>query len=173
MRKTMNQALQRARDVCRKIGAGEAGMEGRELTRGLVTLLAILGILLPWATLDGHASALSGSKLAPYALFGAERGFLFSVSWYGALALILAPIVTIIAVGHGFFLMIMGRRALRSHFVGAAAPLLMLLVAGSILSGDSPSLGWFVIPGVGMIVTAAAQGILFAEAMVEGDRNPA
>ena len=91
----------------------------------------------------------------------------------GLLALILAPIVTIIAVGHGFFQMIMGRRALRSHFVGAAAPLLMLLVAGSILSGDSPSLGWFVIPGVGMIVTAAAQGILFAEAMVEGDRNPA
>ena len=146
----------------------DLGMETQDLMRCMVALIAMAGFLLPWITLDGHGSSLTGSEAIAYAITSPERATLFGTSMIGAVALLLVPTVTGACVLYGLVQLIRGRHSLASHLMGTLLPIMMILATGTIASSDGFRIAGMAMPGIGMAITTLAQGILFLDALVEG-----
>ena len=144
------------------------GIDRATLTRTMLILAALAGMLFPWVKLDGYREAMTGAELVAYALTSPERVSIFGVSKLGTTAVLLVPTLSLAAAAYGFFRIIQEGRALGAHLTGAVLPVLMVLLYGPIASSDGPALGTVTIPGAGVFVTMTAQAALFVEAMVSG-----
>ena len=144
------------------------GIDRATLTRTMLILAALAGMLFPWLKLDGYPGAMTGADLVAYALTSPERASIFSVSKLATTAVLLVPTLSLAAAVYGFFRIIQEGRALGAHLAGAALPIIMVLLYGPIASSDGPALGAVTIPGAGVFVTMTAQAALFVEALVSG-----
>ena len=138
--------------------------------RAATALLTLVGFLTPWVTLDGYAGAMSGSDLIKYALLNPERASLFQVSWMGTIALLTMPLATLAATLYGFYRSLTGDPSLGAHLGAATAPILMLVLAGSILSSEAARFFGMPLPGFGVAAVIITQGGLFVERLTEADK---
>ena len=119
-----------------KLKSQDHGMDNQTMMRSAVSLIALVGFLLPWVTLDGHGSTMTGSEAIAYAFTNPERATIFSVSPQGALALWFSPVMTAAAVLYWFIRLTQGRHSLASHMLGTTLPIIMVLTTGAIASSD-------------------------------------
>lgn len=164
----MQTLRERATGAWERLRSRDPDTDNQTIMRSVVGLIALGGFLLPWVTLDGHGSALTGSEAIAYALTSPERGALFGASKMGALCLLLVPPVTLGAVLHGLIQTVRGGSSLGSHLAGVLLPIMMVLLIGTIASSDGIRVAGIPLPGLGAAITAIMQGILFVDALVEG-----
>lgn len=158
----------KAANAWENLRSQDPGMDSQTIMRSTMALIALAGFMLPWIRLDGHNAALTGADAIAYAITSPERATLFGASKIGTVMLLLVPPVTLGVVLHGLVRLVRGENSLGSHLAGAALPILMVALTGTIASSDGFRMGGIPLPGIGLIITAIIQGILFVDALVEG-----
>lgn len=146
----------------------DARPTGRDMLRGLagsmdarawVLIAALLGpvaLFIPWLTLDGHGSSLSGFGLMTYALHGADRLVMWHISPLAISLLVVIPFG--ISVGVCWTALNVLRRNYRLDvpLFTLAGILVLLRFVTPILDGRMYTVGGFVMPGPGLAILLVA-----------------
>ena len=122
----------------------------------LAALLGLIALFIPWMTLDGHGSSLSGFGLMTYALQGNDRLVMWKISPLAISLLLTVPFG--IAVGVCWTAMNVLRRNYRLDvpLFTLAGILVLLRFATPILDGRMYTLGSFAVPGPGLFILLLA-----------------
>ena len=122
----------------------------------IAALLGLTALFIPWMTLDGHGSSLSGFGLMTYALQGNDRLVMWKISPPAISLLLTVPFG--IAVGVCWTAINVLRRNYRLDvpLFTLAGILVLLRFTTPILDGRMYTLGSFVVPGPGLSVLLVA-----------------
>lgn len=124
--------------------------------RTAFTLIALAGMLLPWVTLDGSGSSMSGADLIAYSFTGNERAAMIRITLIGSAVLFTFPLLTLFAAVMCFLDNIKGELGVPWSLLAAVSPMAMLIVAAPVLSSDQGKMLGIPIPDWGMFMTAGA-----------------
>ena len=127
--------------------------------RACIVIAALLGpvaLFIPWLSLDGHGSPLSGFGLITYALQGNDRLVMWKISPLAISLLLVVPFG--IAVGVCWTALNVLRRVYRLDvpLFTLAGILMLLRFAPPILDGRMYTLGGFAMPGPGLAILVVA-----------------
>lgn len=138
-----------------------------------VSLLALLGLILPWLRLDGAADGLSGTGLVAFGLVGdwAEKWWMLKRNWFGACCLCLLPFCISIATVWTIWREQRGKPTIGWPTTGATAALLILLTAADITASGQPSVGVLLMPGPGLALLILAHAGLAGHQTWQRIRN--
>ena len=122
----------------------------------IAVLLGPVALFIPWMTLDGHGSPLSGVGLMSYALQGNDRLVMWKISPPAIALLLVVPYG--IAVGACWTALNVLRRNYRLDvpLFTLAGILVLLRFAQPILDGRMYTVGGFAMPGPGLAVLLMA-----------------
>ena len=166
----------------------DAHPTGRDMLRRLVwsidaracvviaALLGLVALFIPWMTLDGHGSPLSGVGLMTYALQGNDRLVMWKMSPLAISLLLVVPFG--ITVGACWTALNVLRRNYRLDvpLFTLAGILVLLQFATPILDSHMYTLGGFAMPGPGLamlIVATMAVIVISSSASLRHRRLPA
>ena len=140
------------RDMLRRL----AGSIDARVCIVIAALLGPVALFIPWMTLDGHGSPLSGVGLMSYALQGNDRLVMWKISPLAIALLLAAPYG--IAVGVCWAALNVLRRNYRLDvpLFTLAGILVLLRFAPPILDGRMYTVGGFAIPGPGLAMLLVA-----------------
>ena len=127
------------------------------LWRNLLSILAIVSIILPWAHLDGQQSSHSGTELIAHLFAGNERIQMLRHSPLGFLTLFFTPMIAAVMTLLVFWKVWNEREPLMNHLVLLVVPVPMLLFAGSLTSSQHHMFGSRMAPQEGVILLMATQ----------------
>ena len=133
--------------------------------RAILALAALPAMFLPWATLDGATSSLTGSSLITYALTSPERGFMISQYPASAIALFILPIMTLVTGVLALLEILKGKYPLLLHTATLLMPLALTLTTGAITSSDQPDLFGMPIPAMGPYAFIFIHSVLLAHGL--------
>ena len=122
----------------------------------MAALLGLIALFIPWLTLDGHGSPLSGFGLMTYALQGNDRLVMWKISPPAISLLLVAPFG--IGVGVCWTALNVLRRNYRLDvpLFTLAGILVLLRFTPPILDGRMYTLGGFAMPGPGLAILTVA-----------------
>lgn len=143
-----------------------AAVENPYLWRNVLAIIGMASLLLPWAKLDGAASALSGADMIAYLFSGAERWEMLRTSPLGAMAFLLAPAFALALTGLVFLKTIRGIDSFILNVVAALAPVPIVLFSGGIASSDIGMAHGMMAPQAGMVVLFLSQAGIVAVGVV-------
>lgn len=123
-----------------------------------VSLLALLGLILPWLRLDGAAESMSGTGLVAFGLAGewAEKWWMLKRNWFGAFCLCLMPLLVTIATVWSIRREQRGKPSIGWLATSVSAALLLLLTAAEITASGQTRLGALLMPGPGLTLLLLA-----------------
>ena len=140
------------RDMLRRL----AGSIDARACMVIAALLGLVALFIPWMTLDGHGSPLSGAGLMTYALHGNDRLVMWKISPLAISLLLVAPFG--IGVGVGWTALNVLRRNYRLDvpLFTLAGILVSLRFMTPILDGRMHTIGGFAMPGPGLAILTVA-----------------
>lgn len=128
-------------------------IEPTQLARQAAALLPLLGIILPWITLDGETDSLTGAELLAYAFTSPERATMFQTSTLAGLTLFAAPLTTITFAILAFIKILKDQYPLALNIATAAVPIIMLATVQPITSTAQKTVFGFIFPDWGLALT--------------------
>ena len=145
--------------------------------RAILALATLPAMFLPWATLDGASSSLSGSHLITYALTSPERGFMISHFPAPAVALFLLPIMTLVTAVLALLEILKGKYPLLLHTVTILMPIALTITTGAVTSSDRTDILGMPVPALGPYIFVLIHLVLLAHGLYlrhfhEEDNNP-
>ena len=164
-----------AQDMRRNLDWKRTGMDPVTATRSLIALAAVIGMFLPWITLDGASSPMNGAQLAAHSFNSPERTAMASISITAALALLFIPPLMAVLLGISLVNTLRGQLPLGTQLSAALLPLGIMLLCRPITSTDHPAIaGFFLLPHFGTTLIMLTQGYLFGHGLLlkdQGSRN--
>ena len=140
-------------------------VETTDLARQVAALLPLLGVLLPWITMDGETSALTGADLIAYTLTSPERAQLFRTSTLAGLTLFAIPTVTITVAILVFIKTLSAQHTPALNALATALPIIMLATVAPITSTTQKTVMGFIYPDWGVALMIFPQAGLLAHSI--------
>ena len=140
-------------------------MDDVTTVRAILALATLPAMFLPWATLDGASSSLTGSHLITYALTSPERGFMISQYPASAVALFILPIMTLVTAVLAFLEILKGKYPLIIHTATVLMPLVLTFTTRTITSSDQPEFLGIPMPAIGPYAFIFIHSVLLAHGL--------
>ena len=122
----------------------------------IAALTGPVALFIPWLSLDGHTSPLSGVGLMTYALQGNDRLVMWRISPVATALLLAVPFGIAFAVCWTAFTVLRRTYRLDVPLFTCAGILVLLRFTPSILDGQMHILGGFAVPGPGLAILLVA-----------------
>ena len=126
----------------------------RTAVRTTFTLIALLGMFLPWVTLDGSGSPMNGAQLIAYSFTSPERAALIGSNFFAAASLLGLPLIALACCAGSFLDNIKGRFGIAWSIGAMVIPPLTLLLASPVLTTEQTRVLGMPVPDWGMALTS-------------------
>ena len=128
----------------------------RTAVRTTFTLIALLGMFLPWVTLDGSGSSMNGAQLIAYSFTSPERAAMLGTNFLAAAALLGLPLIALGCCIGSFLDNIKGRFGIFWSIGAMVLPPLTLVFASPVLTTEQTRILGAPVPDWGMALTSGA-----------------
>ena len=140
----------------RNIFTSDQDLEPRTAVRTTFTLIALLGMFLPWVTLDGSGSSMNGAQLVAYSFTSPERAAMLGTNFIAGASLLGLPLIALGCCVGSFLDNIKGRFGIIWSIAATMLPPLTLVLASPVLTTDQTRILGMPVPDWGMAMTSGA-----------------
>lgn len=135
--------------------------------------LSLTATLLPWLHFDGFDSAHSGADMIAFVVAGegSEKLDMMKTNFIGTFTVLTFPIIVTGLQIMTAILLYRNRIEPAIHAAVVGLVLAMLLTAASVTSNDRPTIGPFIMPGIGLAVIITANVVILLTLLYDRRRQ--